>query len=89
MNLVQYVEFVSGAANVYDVTVAMVRTSDRGNSEVSDQGDHLSPAHLLDVSRRLKDFPLSSAPRISSQDNVRWLCITRKMSNNFRNRFSD
>ena len=32
--------------------------SDRGNGE----SDHLSLAHLLDVSRRLKDFSLSSAP---------------------------
>ena len=63
MNLVQYVEFVSNAANVYEVTTAIHAVHQiGGKGEVSDRGDHSSLAHLLDVSRRLKDFPLSTAP---------------------------
>ena len=51
---------MSGAANVYDVTVAI--DAIRWIGEVSDQGDHLSLARSLDVSRQMKDFPLFSAP---------------------------
>ena len=66
--------------------------SDRGNSEVSDQGDHLSLAHLLDVSRRLKDFSSSSAP--GSRFHLRTTFVgfasqEKCLSIFLRNRFSD
>ena len=62
--LVQYVQFVSGAANVYDVT-AVIGTMRRIGARVRYRTEviiQVYVAHLLDVSQRLKVFPSSSAP---------------------------
>ena len=68
------------------------RTSDRGKGDVSDRGYHSNLAHLLDVSRRLKVFPSSSAPGSGFRLRTTFVgfasqeqCLTIFL----RNRFSD